>query len=182
MFYFLDTLISNTGKLEYTPPIEKLIYSFFYFFGFLVVMRLDMIVSSFVLFLIFVIYFLELNKDFYLEAGNEIDNNIDQDIYKSNQYWVTLNWQFKVRLFPVKKTDFTIINKLETVIYYLIILLLVLGFIAYGGEIHDTLRRTKNLTLIDIITDTNICRLEDRKSLWHYLKVGLGVKISTICT
>jgi hypothetical protein len=154
----LDTLISNTGKLEYTPPIEKLIYSF-------------------VLFLIFVIYFLELNKDFYLEAGNEIDNNIDQDIYKSNQYWVTLNWQFKVRLFPVKKTDFTIINKLETVIYYLIILLLVLGFIVYGGEIHDTLRRTKNLTLIDIITDTNICRLEDRKSLWYYLKVGLGVKI-----
>jgi len=177
LFYFLDTLISNTGKLEYTPPIEKLIYSFFYFFGFLVVMRLDMIVSSFVLFLIFVIYFLELNKDFYLEAGNEIDNNLDQDIYKSNQYWVTLNWPFKVRLFPVKKTDFTIINKLETVIYYLIILLLVLGFIAYGGEIHDTLRRTKNLTWIDIITDTNICRLADRKSFWHYLKVGLGVKI-----
>jgi hypothetical protein len=177
LFYFLVTLISNTGKLEYTPPIEKLLYSIFYFLGFLVVMRLDIILSSCVLFLIFIIYFLELNKDFYLEAGDQIDNPLDQDIYIDNQYWITLNWPFKVRLFPVKKTDFRIINKLETVIYYIIVFLLVIGFIAYGGEIHDTLRRTKNLTWIDIITDTDICRLKDRKSFFHYLKVGLGLKI-----
>ena len=177
LFYFLVTLISNTGKLKYTPPIEKLLYSIFYFFGFLVVMRLDIIVSSFVLFLIFVIYFLELNKDFYLETGDEINNPLDEDIYIDNQYWLTLNWPFKVRLFPVKKSDFPIINRIETIIYYLIIFLLVIGFISYGGEIHDTLRRTNNLTWLDIITNTNICRLKDRKSLLHYLKVGLGVKI-----
>jgi hypothetical protein len=82
-----------------------------------------------------------------------------------------------VRLFPVKKSDFIIINKIETVIYYLIIFLLVIGFISYGGEIHDTLKRTNNLTWIDIITDTSICRLKDRRSFWHYLKVGLGIKI-----
>jgi hypothetical protein len=177
LFYFLVTLLSNTGKLEYTPPIEKLLYSIFYFFGFLVVMRLDIIVSSFVLFLIFLIYFLELNKDFYLDTGDEIDNPYDQDIYIANQYWITLNWPYKVRLFPVKKSDFSIINRIETVIYYLIIFLLVIGFISYGGEIHDTLKRTNKLTWVDIITDTDICRLKDRQSFWHYLKVGLGVKI-----
>ena len=177
LFYFLVTLISNTGKLEYTPPIEKLLYSIFYFLGFLVVMRLDIIISSVVLFLIFVIYFLELNKDFYLDIGSEIDNPLDQDIYIANQYWITLNWPFKVRLFPVKKGDFSIINRIETVIYYLIIFLLVIGFISYGGEISDTLKRTNKLTWVDIITDTNICRLKDRRSFLHYLKAGLGVKI-----
>jgi len=180
LFYFLVTLVSDTGKLEYTPPIEKLLYSFFYFIGFLIVMRLDMRISSLVLFLIFIILFLELNKDFYLDKGNEINNPVDQDIYNSNKYWFTFNIPFepyRLRLFKVSNNDFKIINQIENIIYYIILFLLVIGFISYGGEIHDTLKKTKNLTWLDIITDTNICRLKDRKNFLHYLKVGLGLKI-----
>lgn len=177
LFYFLVTLVSDTGKLEFTPPIEKLIYSIFYFIGFLIVMRLDMRISALVLLLIFVIYFLELNKDFYLERGTNIIDIIDQDIYKENQYWITLNWPYKIRLIKIKKNDFTIINQIETIIYYIILFLLVIGFISYGGEIHDTLKRTKNLTWVDVITNTDVCRLKDRKSFLHYLKVGLRIKI-----
>jgi hypothetical protein len=55
--------------------------------------------------------------------------------------------------------------------------LLVIGFISYGGEIHDTVKRNKNLTWIDVVTDTDVCRLKNRKSFLHYLKVGLGLKI-----
>jgi hypothetical protein len=177
LFYFLVTLVSDTGKLEFTPPIEKFVYSIFYFIGFLVVMRLDMRISALVLLLIFIIYFLELNKDFYLDRGNNIDNPVDQDIYNSNRYWITFNWPFRIRLFKVSNGDFKLINQIETIIYYVIIFLLVIGFIAYGGEIHDTVKKTKNLTWMDIITDTDICRLKDRKSFLHYLKVGLGLKI-----
>jgi len=177
LFYFLVTLVSDTGKLEFTPPIEKLIYSIFYFIGFLIVMRLDMRISALVLLLIFVIYFLELNKDFYLERGTNIIDIIDQDIYKENQYWITLNWPYKIRLIKIKKNDFTIINQIETIIYYSILFLLVIGFISYGGEIHDTLKKKKNLTWVDVITDTDVCRLKDRKSFLHYLKVGLRLKI-----
>jgi hypothetical protein len=177
LFFFLVTLLSNTGKLEFTPPIEKLFYSVFYFMGFLIVMRLDMRISALVLLLIFLLYFLELNKDFYLESGKEITDPLDQDIYNSNKFWITLDWPFKLRLFPVNDTDFIIINQIETIIYYFIIFLLVIGFISYGGEMHDTLRKTKNLTWIDIITDTDICILKDRKSFLHYLKVGLGLKL-----
>ena len=177
LFYFLVTLVSETGKLEFTPPIEKLIYSIFYFIGFLIVMRLDMRISALVLLLIFVIYFLELNKDFYLERGTNIIDIIDQDIYKENQYWITLNWPYKIRLLKIKKNDFTIINQIETIIYYSILFLLVIGFISYGGEIHDTLKKKKNLTWVDVITDTDVCRLKDRKSFLHYLKVGLRLKI-----
>jgi hypothetical protein len=177
LFYFLVTLVSETGKLEFTPPIEKLIYSIFYFIGFLIVMRLDMRISALVLLLIFVIYFLELNKDFYLERGTNIIDIIDQDIYKENQYWITLNWPYKIRLFKIRQHDFKIINQIETIIFYFILFLLVIGFISYGGEVHDTLRRTKNVTWVDVITDTDVCRLKDRKSFLHYLKVGIGIKV-----
>jgi hypothetical protein len=177
LFYFLVTLVSDTGKLEFTPPIEKFIYSIFYFLGFLVVMRLDMRISALVLLFIFVIYFLELNKDFYLERGTDIQDPIDQDIYNSNKYWITLDWPYKIRLFKVHPEDFKIINKVETLIYYIIIFLLVIGFISYGGEIHDTIKRNKDLTWIEVISDTNICRVKSRKSFLHYLKVGLGLKI-----
>lgn len=140
-------------------------------------MRLDMRISAVVLLLIFILYFLELNKDFYLERGANINDPIDQDIYNSNKYWITLEWPYKIRLFRVHKKDFRLINQVETIIYYVILFLLVVGFISYGGEIHDTLKRTKNLTWFDVVSDTNICRLKDRKSFLHYLKVGLGLKI-----
>lgn len=177
LFYFLVTLVSDTGKLEYTPPIEKLLYSIFYFLGFLVLMRLDVVISGLVLLLILIIYFLELNKDFYLDRGAEITDPKDKEIYDKNKYWITFNWPYKVRLFPVKNYDFKIINRIERIIYYIIIFLLIIGFISYGGEIRDTLMKKKNLTWIKVITDTNICRLKDRKSFWHYFKAGLGLKI-----
>jgi len=177
LFYFLVTLLSETGKLEYTPPIEKLVYSIFYFFAFLIVMRLDMKISILVLLLIFILYFLELNKDFYLEKGTNISDIVDQGIYNENQYWITLNWPYKIRLLKIEKEDFIIVNQIEMVIYYSILFLLVIGFISYGGEIYDTLKRSKNLTWIDIITNTDICRIKDRKGFLHYLQVGMRLKI-----
>jgi hypothetical protein len=177
LFYFLVTLVSDTGKLEYTPPIEKLLYSIFYFMGFLMVMRLDIYISIIVLLFIFIIYFIELNKDFYLEKGSLVTSSSDEDIYLHNQYWITLNWPYKIRLFPVNKDQFQNVNRLENIIYYITIILLIIGFISYGGEIKDTLTRTKNLTWFQVIANTNICNIKDRKSFWHYFKVGLGLKL-----
>jgi len=177
LFYFLVALISDTGKLELTPPIEKLVYSLFYFVGFLIMMRLDIYISMIVLLLVFLIYFIELNKDFYLDKDKYITNSHDRDIYNDNKYWFTFNWPFKIRLFPVSTKDFTFINKFETIIYYVILVLLIFGFIAYGGEIKDTVSKSNNLTWFDVIGDINICKLKDRKSFWHYFKVGLGLKL-----
>ena len=83
LFYFLVTVISDTGKVKFTPPIEKLFNSLFYFMGFLILMRLDISISVLVLILIFILYFIELNKDFYLEKGTNINDQIDKDIYDS---------------------------------------------------------------------------------------------------
>lgn len=177
LFYFLVIIVSDTGKLEFIPPIEKLINCIFYFIGFLFVMRLDMKITLIVLFLIFTIYFIELNKDFYLEKSASINNLSDQRIYNDNMYWITFNWPVRIRLLPVTKDVFGIINKIETLIYYSIVFLLVIGVISYGGEIHDTVKKSKNLTWLDVISDTSVCKLKDRKGFLHYLKVGLGIKL-----
>jgi hypothetical protein len=177
LFYFLVMLVSDTGRLEFIPPIEKLIYSIFYFVSFLIVMRLDMRISGLVLFLIFMIYFIELNKDFYLEKNNLATNAFDKNFFNDHRYWITLDWPTKIRLFKVIDDNFKIINRVESGIYYIIMFLLLIGFISYGGEIHDTVRNSNNLTWIDVITDTNICNIKYRKSFWHYFKIGLGLKV-----
>jgi len=176
LFYFLVTIVSDTGNLEYVPPIEKLIYSVFYFMLFLLVMRLDIRISGIVLVLIFIIYFLELNKDFYIDKGKQINDPLDQEIYNDNSYWFTLNWPVKIRIKRVSQYDFKLINQIETFIYYIILFLLVIGFIAYGGEIKEIVRSKKGITWFDVISDTQICKMNiQRKSFKHYFLKGLGV-------
>ena len=43
--------------------------------------------------------------------------------------------------------------------------LLLIGFISYGGELHDTVKHSKNMTWFDVFSDTNICHLKERKCL-----------------
>jgi len=120
LFYFLVTLVSSNSEIAKIPPIEKFIYSIYYFIGFIIVMKLDVrvVVSMFIL--IFIIYFIELNKEFYDNTTN------------NTKYWLTLDWPFKVRMFSINNTQFTFINKVETIIFQIIMLLLVVGLILYA--------------------------------------------------
>ena len=178
LFYFLVTMVSKTGYLEFIPPIQKLIYAFVYFLIFIITTRLDFRVMFAVLIIIFLIYFIELNKDYYVELGKNIKNKNDQSIYNDyTKYWLTLDYPYKIRLFPLKIEHFNIINKIEYILYISIYVLLIIGLIAYGGEIKDTLVRRKNLSWIDVFTDTEICNLKERKHFMHYVKLGLGLKL-----
>ena len=55
--------------------------------------------------------------------------------------------------------------------------MLVIGFISYGGEIKDNVSRSKNLTWLDVVIDTKVCSLKEKKSFLHYFKTGLGLKL-----
>jgi hypothetical protein len=177
LFYFLVTLVSNTGFLEFVPPIQTLIHTFIYFIILLITTRLDYRVMIIVLMIIFIIYFIELNKEYYLELGKQIYEKNDKSIYNDyTKYWITLDYPYKIRLFLIQDEHFKIINKIEYILYIFIYILLILGLIAYGGEIKETLIRKKNLTWIDVFTNTKICNLNERKSFIHYFKIGLGLK------
>ena len=54
LFYFL-IVISDTGQIEFLPPIEKLFYAICYFILFLLIIRLDFVIFSTILFLTFLI-------------------------------------------------------------------------------------------------------------------------------
>lgn len=170
LFFFSVTLSTNTDT---SSPIEKLMHSFIYFIGFLIVIRLDMIISALIILFIFIIYFIELNKDYVNSTSHENDDN---KMGNDNKYWLTFNTPYKIRLFKVKQTDFKIINKIEMSLYYVIFILLVAGFIEYVGKIRDTLSKTNKLTWVDIMLDTNISKLQYNKSFWNYFKIGLGLK------
>jgi hypothetical protein len=173
LFYFLCSLVSNTGSLQYEPPIQKLLYTFIYFLLFLITTRLDFNVTFAVLAIIFLIYFIELNKKFYLKNKNSQNNLHDE----YNDYWITLDFPFKVRLLHIKKTHFDIIEKVENILYISIYALIFLGLIAYGGEIKDTLTNKKDVTWFDVFADTKICHMKDKRPFTHYLKLGLGLKL-----
>lgn len=173
LFYFLCSLVSNTGSLQYEPPIQKLLYTVIYFLLFLITTRLDFNVTFAVLAIIFLIYFIELNKKFYLK-NKDSHNNLHNEY---NDYWITLDFPFKVRLIHIKKPHFNIIEKVENILYITIYVLIFLGLIAYGGEVKDTLTNKKDITWFDVFTDTNICNMKDKRPFTHYLKLGLGLKI-----
>ena len=167
LFYFLVSIFSNTGNFEEISPIVKFVYSIIYFLVFIIVMRLDMRISIFVFILIFTIYFIELNKDYYLDEKNK---------NKNNDFLISIDWPFKIQMIPINHEFFTTLNKIENLLFYAILLLLVFGFISYGGEIKDTVKSSK-LTWIDVVTNTKFCKIKDRKGFWYYFKMGLGLKL-----
>jgi hypothetical protein len=176
LFYFLVTLVSDTGNLELIPPIQKLLYTIGYFFIFLLSMRLDFRVMVAIIGLVILVYFIELNKDYYLELKNTITSEADKKVYDDHAYWITLDWPFKVRLFPIHKEQFSIVNKFENLLYYLIIIFIILGIVAYRGEITIAMHKKKDLSWYEVFNDTNKCKILERLPFLHYVKVGLGVK------
>jgi hypothetical protein len=176
IFYFLVTLVSNTGNVEFIPPIEKLIHTIAYFIIFILAMRMDLRITLTIVTLLLTIYFIELNKDYYLDMGKTIKNENERRVYEDHAYWITLDYPVKIRIFPVKEEQFNIINKIEKMLYYIIIVCIIFGLIAYRGEITDTLHRQKDLSWFDVFNDTKVCNITDRLPLSHYFKMGLGIK------
>jgi hypothetical protein len=179
LFYFLCSLVSNTEHLKFVPPIQKFLYTTIYFFLFLLTTRLDFKITFLVLAVIFFIYFIELNKNFYLKHRDSQNEDFKPDGLQKDyiNHWITLDFPFKIRFLPVKPNHFVLIDKIEDALYILIYILVILGLIAYGGEIKDTLVNKKNVTWFDVFADTDICNLKDRRPFHHYLKLGLGLKL-----
>lgn len=175
-FFFLVTSISSTGKLTYIPPIEKVIYSLGYFILFLITMRLYHNIMIVVLILIFLVYFIELNKDFYLNVENNMATDSNKTQFSDNhKYWFTLDYPVKIRLFQVKPTQISFLSKIENIIYYIIIFLLIIGFIAYGGKIRDSIKVNKTFSWLNLIINTDNCKIKNNADFLKYFQRGLWI-------
>lgn len=174
LFYFLVGLTKSSGITQYIPPIQKLITAFFYYILFLISIRLDIKIMLLVLFIIFVIFFLQTNKDYYLKMQNDKMSKFEREFYDNHYYWITLDYPIKIRLLKVDIKQFEYIDMLEKLFYYIIWILLLIGIIAYKGEITHHYK-LKKITWVSLLIDTSICNFENRQSLLFYLKKGLNL-------
>jgi len=155
IFYFLVTLVTNSLNL---PPIEQLLYAVFYFILFMITTRLDFYIMAIILLLTFIIYFIEINKEYYLK-------------FDSNTYWITLN-KLNINLGKVTKEQLKVLTQVETILYYLICIFLVIGLISYRGEL-KALSNGKSISVYNLLIDTHNCDLKYKKSIFEYFKIGL---------
>ena len=61
--------------------------------------------------------------------------------------------------------------------YYTLGILILIGFISYGGEVRDTLVKNKILTWKNVILDRGLCNLKNKKTIYQNFMTGLGIKI-----
>ena len=128
--------------------------------------------------LIFITYFIEKNKEYYIELFKnnkkyELDKN--KNPYYNYDYWITFDYPIKIRLFKVTKTQINSTANIIDILYYIIILLIVFGFICYAGEL-KLLMKNPDVTWKHIFLNDIKCGFRHPdKPLLYYFKSGLNI-------
>ena len=163
VFYFLVTLTDES--LKDVAPTEKLIISFFYFIIFLITTRMDIRITFAVIILIFIIHFINLNEEHYEKQKKD----------KKDTYWLSIGKPINIKYMKMEDKHMNDLNIVKKVLYYTLIILIVIGFIAYGGEIKEQLKGNNKISWFNILMRRDICRIKGG-GLINNLKVGLGIK------
>lgn len=178
IFYFVALFINKT-EIE-LPPIQKLFNCFIYFILFLIINRLDYRLTITVLGLFCLLYFIFLNKEYYytidpttnmVELNNNSKNsmklvsilnrystNVEEasQIIQSHQYWITIDYPFIIRLFPVTISQYYYLSILNKIIIVCIFLCSVLGFINYIGLLKYTFKN--KITIYNVLFENPNCK------------------------
>jgi len=184
VFYFLVTLTSNTGYLIAVPPIEKLLYSVWYFVLLVLTMRMDLKIQGILLLLLFGSYFLEINKTYYRDAFSALLGasglgsthgltEEDKKIVRENNYWFTLAGpKFILRAFPVQKHHLEWVERVQRIMYYTMVVVFILGVIAYRGE--TLILYPKGSWISRWINPDEECKFPTQRApFWTYFQRGI---------
>jgi len=178
IFYFVALFINKT-EVE-LPPIQKLINCLIYFILFIIINRLDYRLTITVLGLFCLLYFIFLNKEYYYTVDpetnkvelnnnstnsmklvsiiNKYSSNIEEsaNIIKNHQYWLTIDFPFKIRLFPVTIPQYYYLSLLNKFIIVCIVLCAILGFINYIGILKYSFKN--KITLYNVLFENPNCK------------------------
>jgi len=153
IFFFLVSYVTDTPQLDDINPIEKLIYSIFYFSLFIITLRIDNKIRNIIILLLTITYFLDLSYSHYFYLINKKN--------PKDEYWIT--WKYpKINYFQVNSNHLSFINQLNIFIIKLIYILIAVGFVLYLNEIKKL--RNKKISWFDIIFN-NYCVQYDKNSL-----------------
>lgn len=166
LFFYLVTLTDKNNLSQH--PIEKMIMTFLYYIIFLLTTRLEPKVILFVIIVIFIINFLQINKEHYLEL---LKNKKE----KEDLYWITLHYPFNIKLFKVDFKHLKIIDEIEKYLFYILIISIVLGFVSFYGEL-KYMKKDSNISYYGLLFDRNICKFRNDRSLLQNIKYAFHIK------
>ncbi len=159
LFFYLVTLTDKNNLIEH--PIEKMLITLFYYIIFLLTTRLDIKITLWVIIIIFVINFLEINKEHY-------NLLLQKKVEKENIYWITLKKPFEINLFKVNQAQLNALNTIQTFLYYSLFILIAVGFISFYGEL-KYLKGDKKISIFKLLFDRNICNLREDRTVYKNL-------------
>jgi hypothetical protein len=190
LFYFIIVLVSDS-EVD-LPPTQKLINCFIYFILFIIINRLNNKLTIIVLGLFGLLYFIFLNKQYYytvdpstnnVELNNNSQNarnavsvinkysqNVDETskTIQSHQYWITIDYPFILRLFPVTIPQYYYLSLLNKLIIVCIAICTILGFINYIGLLKYTFKN--NITFYNILFENPNCKpLINKLGFFEYI-------------
>ena len=120
VFFFLVSSISSTEKLKNINPIQKLIYSIFYFILFIFTLKINNVLRNIIIILLSLSYFLDMIHDHYYSLIHKTTNRL--------HYWFT--WKYPtIKLFPVKIQQINVLNQINIYLIYIIYSLFIIGII-----------------------------------------------------
>ena len=158
IFYFVAIVVSKDNTD--IPPIQKFINCLFYFVIFIIFNRLDYRLTMVVLGLVFLLYFIFLNKQYYyslnpntnIVSAKSSSNNqtsttsttstttsaTTNAFIQDHQYWITYDFPIRIRVFKVKPEQFYYITLFNHIIIVSIIIIIIFGFVNYIGLLKYT--------------------------------------------
>jgi len=165
LFYFVILLVNKT-EID-VPPIQKFFNCVIYFCIFLIINRLNFTIMVSVLGLLFLVYFIYMNKQYYYKLNsnsntksllnNQTTSSIQQNanIIPDHQYWIT--WDSpRIRLFPVEPFQNFYLSLLNKFVILLLLILIIIGFINYIGILKYTFKN--KITLYNLFIDDPTCK------------------------
>lgn len=156
LFFYLVTLSNKT--LADDHPIGNMVLTLVYYIVFLLTTRMDIKITFIAVLIIFIINFMEINKEHYrvlLESKNNTNNKI---------YWITIKYPFEINLFQVTNEQLRIVNDIQYLLNYGLYILIAIGFLSFYGEM-KYIKGDKNVSLVKIFFDRNICKIRDNRTI-----------------
>ena len=121
-FFFLVSAISNTPNLINIEPIQKLIYSIFYFALFILTLNIHNTLRCIIFILLIICYFVDMNYEHYYIL---LKNNPNK-----KYYWIT--WRYPIiNIYQVNLHQLYVLNKINTYLIYSIYILFFIGVILF---------------------------------------------------
>lgn len=168
LFFYLVTL-SDKFNVD-NHPIQNMLITLLYYIVFLFTTRMDIKITCIVVLIIFIINFLDINKEHYkILLKNQKSKKDDKT------YLISLNKPFKIDLIPINEEQLIYIDNVELALNYSLYILIAIGFLSFFGEM-KYMKGDKNISLYKLFFDRNICHIRDKRSTLDNILHAFNIK------